>query len=242
MSKRSFTDKILSALKEIALIVIGILIALFINNWNSDRLDREEEIAILEGIKENILTDTIDMNLNIRSYQHIIRQDSLLARALIQQKPYSDTIMSGLASIYFTDLVLVLHNEYYEKAKSVGLNIISNKELRSKISRLYEFDYSYLLEHEDDKDELMMEYFNTYLLNNSFLDYRISNDGGAVTMFLSEKNYQKLLKDKQFHIMVGIHRQGSRWRVDNAYLPTREKALSIVDDIDKELKRFGHTE
>jgi len=239
MSERSLKDKIGSALKEVILIVIGILVALFINNWNTERVQKKEEIAILQGIKENILLDTIDINLNIRSYKHIIRNDSLLTRALIMQKPYSDTVMWGLASIYFTDLILVLHNEYYEKAKSTGLNIISNKDLRNRISRLYEFEYPYLLENEDDKGELLMEYFNSFLLNNSLIDYRISNEGDAMTPFLSKQSYQKLLKDKQFHLMVGIHRQGSRWKVDNAYLPTREKALTIVADIDEELQKRG---
>lgn len=39
------------AIGEIVLVVIGILIALQINNWNEERKSRIEEIEILKSIK-----------------------------------------------------------------------------------------------------------------------------------------------------------------------------------------------
>ena len=46
------------AIGEIALLVVGILIALQINNWNDKRLERKEEVKILKSIK-NDLDNTI---------------------------------------------------------------------------------------------------------------------------------------------------------------------------------------
>ena len=49
------TGKYLSyAIGEIVLVVIGILIALQINNWNYKRLERKEEIEILNSVKNDI--------------------------------------------------------------------------------------------------------------------------------------------------------------------------------------------
>jgi hypothetical protein len=42
------------ALGEIALVVLGILIALQINTWNGQRLERNEEVKILKGIKKDL--------------------------------------------------------------------------------------------------------------------------------------------------------------------------------------------
>ena len=44
----------LYAIGEIALVVIGILIALQINNWNEWRKDREEEEKLLYEISNNL--------------------------------------------------------------------------------------------------------------------------------------------------------------------------------------------
>ncbi|MDZ7614442.1 MAG: DUF6090 family protein [Flavobacteriaceae bacterium] len=48
----------LYAIGEIILVVIGILIALQINNWNNNRLEKLEEIKILISVK-NDLKNTI---------------------------------------------------------------------------------------------------------------------------------------------------------------------------------------
>lgn len=43
------------ALGEIILVVLGILIALQINNWNQNRLESREEISILESMRTDFL-------------------------------------------------------------------------------------------------------------------------------------------------------------------------------------------
>ena len=43
---------LLYAIGEIVLVVIGILIALQINNWNESRKENEEEIVILKSLKK----------------------------------------------------------------------------------------------------------------------------------------------------------------------------------------------
>ena len=49
-----FSKYLLYAIGEIVLVVIGILIALSINNWNYKRLERKEEIEILNSVKNDI--------------------------------------------------------------------------------------------------------------------------------------------------------------------------------------------
>ena len=45
------------AIGEIVLVVIGILIALSINNWNSKRIEKREEITSYKNIKRQISDD-----------------------------------------------------------------------------------------------------------------------------------------------------------------------------------------
>ncbi|WP_167614797.1 DUF6090 family protein [Maribellus sediminis] len=51
------------AIGEILLVVIGILIALQINNWNSNRLDRLKEHEYLENFLEEMKRDSIFLNV-----------------------------------------------------------------------------------------------------------------------------------------------------------------------------------
>ena len=50
------------AIGEIVLVVIGILIALQINNWNTNRIERKEELQILKSLKDDF--EKTDANLD----------------------------------------------------------------------------------------------------------------------------------------------------------------------------------
>ena len=53
------------AIGEIILVVFGILIALQINNWNENRKDSVQEIAILKSLQNDIQSDLRDLQYSI---------------------------------------------------------------------------------------------------------------------------------------------------------------------------------
>ncbi len=53
------------AVGEIVLVMIGILLALQINNWNNDRIERKLESNILNEILVNLEKDVINLNSKI---------------------------------------------------------------------------------------------------------------------------------------------------------------------------------
>ena len=55
------------AIGEIVLVVIGILIALQINNWNIDRINRIQEKSYLKRIVKDLESDLFDLSVAIRS-------------------------------------------------------------------------------------------------------------------------------------------------------------------------------
>ena len=54
LTENKFSKYLLYAIGEIILVVIGILIALQINNWNEDKKNRELEKYMLENLVENL--------------------------------------------------------------------------------------------------------------------------------------------------------------------------------------------
>jgi len=132
------------AIGEIVLVVIGILIALQINNWNEHRKVESEELRLLEEIKANLETtfnnfilDTI-YNSNTVSYyrkiNHYIEKDL----------PYNSELDSAFAAVGLFSSPYTI-NTTYKTLLSKGIDIIQNKALKEKITNFYEVEAISLL-------------------------------------------------------------------------------------------------
>ena len=69
IEKKKIRNYFKYAVGEIILVVIGILIALQINNWNHNRKTNEQIEATYAVIKEEISADTIKFNTVLKSYE-----------------------------------------------------------------------------------------------------------------------------------------------------------------------------
>jgi len=145
------------AIGEISLVVIGILIALQINNWNSLKLKEKEEIQTYQQIKRQILEDqkeliqVSDLNkyhtsqfgkaIKIISSKNKIKIDSLaiLTMALSQ---YSD--FNGNGHIYET------------LVNSGDIKLLKNISISNKLQKL-EMTYSSINKLEDIHWEIIMK-------------------------------------------------------------------------------------
>lgn len=72
LAENKFSKYLLYALGEIILVVIGILIALQINNWNESRKESAEEIAILKAMKTDFLETKIRVAETIELQRQVV--------------------------------------------------------------------------------------------------------------------------------------------------------------------------
>ena len=90
-----FSKYLLYAVGEIILVVIGILIALQINNWNEERLSSKFELQMLTSLKEGLTTDLADIDFNIKyTTRGITKTDTILKYLRTEQPKDLDTIAS----------------------------------------------------------------------------------------------------------------------------------------------------
>lgn len=223
------------AIGEILLIVIGILIALQINNWNDAKQKRVEEISVLEGIKQNLQADSLDLADNLKMYHNKKSNDSLFLSKLINNKPYSDSVSNQVAGLYLSDLLIVLHKSAFEEAKANGLDIISNVLLRDRIRRLYEFDYAYLERIENEDDDVFRQSLDKYFMDLKLLELKNNADTTLRTLHLSEANYNILVKDKHFHSLLGIQFKVHEHMILERYEPIIDENEKIIAAIEEEL-------
>ena len=67
LTENSFSKYLLYAVGEIVLVVVGILIALAINNWNINNANKKEEIYYLQKLKLNLQQDTTYVRYRLRN-------------------------------------------------------------------------------------------------------------------------------------------------------------------------------
>ena len=132
---------LLYAIGEILLVVIGILIALQINNWDQERLSKDKELKVLREIRA-------DLRINRTIIQGAIDRLDKSNDRLVQLMDYFD------GKTELTDSVLYFNLEYvrrlgrfeyndaaYESLKTLGFDLIENDSLRLAIINLYENKY-----------------------------------------------------------------------------------------------------
>lgn len=83
LSENKFSQYLLYALGEIFLVVIGILIALSINNWNEGRKNHLSEIQLVNNIVEDLSLDLAHFERSSNELENQLRVvDGMIARAL----------------------------------------------------------------------------------------------------------------------------------------------------------------
>jgi len=126
------------AIGEIILVVIGILIALNINNWNEQKKDRNYEVKMLSEILNAIEEDEKSFNIML---DRTLILDSMANYFMTLSKSnvaYHDSIFSKVFSLN-SGTSFQINSGPYQAIKSSGLDKISNDSLRNKLINFYDF-------------------------------------------------------------------------------------------------------
>lgn len=147
LSENKFSKYLLYAIGEIILVVIGILIALSINNSNELKKIRIAEKVYLKEIKSDLIQDTLLLSQVIKDHKwriaQLMSQDTtidFIFEEIIGELPKVEGV-SELEYIFFTDRKfrpkIGTYNSMISEGKS---NIISNRELFNNIQSIYELE------------------------------------------------------------------------------------------------------
>ena len=166
------------AIGEIVLVVIGILIALQVNNWNVQKNESKKETYYLQRLREDFLSNKEEANRNI-SFSNFQNQNAqLLIKSLNQQLSKEESIrwFFALNHVWF-----VSHPNYqtstWTELKSTGnLNILTNKILLKKITDFY-FLLDAVNKYEDEWGTFNLAYRNKVnnILNDSLRQLFLEN-------------------------------------------------------------------
>lgn len=138
----------IEAMAEFVLVVIGILLALQIDNWNQERQDRELERVLLGEMISNLQSDLTDVEINIAIDQNLIQSSNIVIDYLTDDRPYHDSLNAYFARADLGTIFLA-NTSAFESMESIGIDLIRNDSLRQQITYLYSALYNYLRKMED---------------------------------------------------------------------------------------------
>ena len=177
------------AIGEIVLVVIGILIALSINNWNEGRKNDIAEKEFIKGIHNDLTQDKEYIKLVITKIKPKIVAFNILndnsSKIFIDDKSQIDSLLQkylfvGQRTFY------PISGTYQSAVSGNKINTYKNKEI-SSIIKLYNSTYSRLLD------------------NSEILDYRWNHLSEKYSHERRTNNFDKMDETQVSEVLDDIH-------------------------------------
>lgn len=220
------------AIGEIVLVVIGILIALQINNWNENRKSRKQETLLLEGLQS-------EFQSNLKTFdsvfvKHIRKEEYVEKLILFEKKPFAfgklDTVLEVLTYNYTVNLSSTI---YKSSVNSGKIDLISDSQLKNIISsfedKLIDFQEEELIAREMTNLEIL-----PYINDNIALRYPLGSRNEE-ELREDDLNYRKLVTNTEFRNRL-INLKSVCWDVTTEGRNLRKDIVNIIDQIEVQLR------
>ena len=185
------------AIGEILLVMIGILLALQVNNWNELRKQGIAETEFIEGVKKDLAQDKnyIDFILEktapkIEAFELLNKNDFL--------KIHSDNknLVDSLLRIYFSTegarTFYPVSGSFQSALSGNVLNNYKNKEITGSLIKLYNSTYSRLLDNGNTLDNRW-----DYLRKKYIHEYRTGN-----FRVMDNNRFSEIMDDLYYHYLM----------------------------------------
>ena len=166
IEKESIRKYVLYAIGEIILVVVGILIALSINNWNNNKILRRTGLTIYENLKNQIHEDKLLLN-GVVVYNNTYYEQYNFAIQIIERNDRNniDTLVQIAPNIYKYSDFNRIGNIFQNLVNSGDLKILKNSNIIDRIQGLDEL-YIYINRLEENHFKVILELGGANLLDN----------------------------------------------------------------------------
>ncbi len=137
---------LLYAIGEILLVMIGILLALQVNNWNNERVDQKLERVYIQNLIDDLENQLVELNTQ-KELETIVNEALERTMEKIADGFNSENIVEYNRDIQAITITrtLNLYDATFEDLKSTGnLNLIQNEELKQHILDYFQFTNRYV--------------------------------------------------------------------------------------------------
>ncbi len=191
--ENKISSYLLYAIGEIALVMIGILLALQVNNWNEERKIKNELNSILKTVSLDLERDTLVSGAIVTYYEGVEKSSQKIINKEINRNNYKECPeCRSLVSVYrpFT-----IQTKGYDLLKKYSdQNSIKNDTLITNISQFY----SPFIQIIDDSNEFVktevFKNIETFKTKPWFVEWTQANYNQEMIIFFTEsEEYRKMV-------------------------------------------------
>ncbi|WP_455168851.1 DUF6090 family protein [Aegicerativicinus sediminis] len=222
---------IIYAIGEIILVMVGILLALKVNNWNESNKQKQEELQILKELRSD-LEFTIEELDTAAYYNRLMVNDLVNIRKYINEDlPYEQKLDTAFGNL---DLWSMSYIPFvaYESLKNKGIDLISNDSLKNHITKFYEFNMQILM---DDVGKWEWS-FNQSTSQRMMINY-VRRDDELNSPIAKPNNFEDLKTNVEFNNFINVLMHIRNDHV-KTLLRVKEKAEELFQHINSEIIQF----
>lgn len=233
-----FSKYVLYAIGEIILVVIGILIALQINNWNEKRKLAAYEEKLLVQLQQDLLLNANDLKLNISLQKKTMRSIDVLLQHFETKEPYTDSL-----EVHFSNAGLwtkfIVNAGAYKTIEAKGLDFISDVALRDLVFRIYEGNLNWLQQMEgvviNHTEQFRQNQASTYFLEWNPIEI---DDGKYVVGSTTLRDYDLFLGEEGaafiYFLSVTKGEVGVLLEISEGFLDDNLQGIELIKKILRE--------
>lgn len=242
LSQQKFSKYFIYASGEVLLIVIGILIALAINNWNQSNQARDRERFYLQGLHDEFSQSRLKL-LNLMEVNQNSYRDARKLAVMMKQNSISNE--AELSTLLFNSLSYEIdynpnNSLVTEIINTGGLKDISNPELRSHLTMWDSYLQSIRRQENSlrEQREKLLDLFRkeTYSIRTILQNTDISGPVLGNSQPNPEISNQHILKDREFENNLLIYIVTGLSSENYHYTPLLKEIDQILTTIEKELE------
>ena len=210
------------AIGEIILVVIGILIALQINNWNEQRKVDKEIVKVLSEVRSNLISDSLTIRQTLITKSEDIKIQYTVIDALESRNIPYDSIEHHLGRVMIARRLVLVDNGY-QLMKKFGLERLKNEALRNELINYYTTSIKSIYDDTADDDYEFLTVFLPYVRSH-FLDWNWSDRGVPA-------DYEHLKSDQYFLtcLKVSIKNEESTLKALQTGVSKIQEILPMLD-------------
>ena len=159
---RNFSENWISYGFETIVVIVGILIAFTLQNWNEARKDSIQEVKYLKRIQNDLALDTAFFNRSVELCKQMAKQNQNALKVAYDEQKTLEQFRYFVDQINTYSIPFQIHNATYLDLINTGnINIFRNDSLKNEILQYY--NYCEFI----NKDMENLEYFDLQMIINS---------------------------------------------------------------------------